>query len=195
MLRIKSLLLSGALFGVFLCCPNALAQSSNAVPTAPSSAEAQLLRALLDEVRQLRIALQRAQLTTYRGHLLADRLKQQQSRVDGLTEEIAQLRAQLQQEMSYGREEEQLRELEAAINRAPDPVTRAQLTQTYEDLKRTIQWQKEYARQDAERNSARQQMLEVMLRDEHEKLAQIQGQLDALDRELERMVPEIKPQR
>jgi hypothetical protein len=194
MLKTK-LLLSSLLLMASCFCSSALAQTAGAVAPAPSSPEAQLLRALLDEVRQLRIELKRAQLATYRANLLADRLKQQQSRVDGLTEEIAQLKAQLQQEISNGREEEQLRELEAAINQASDSVTRTQLTQTYEDLKRTIQWQKEYARQDAARSSARQHMLEATLRVEQEKLAEIQDQLDTLDRELEKQTLEVKPRR
>lgn len=194
MLKIKPLFHS-LLLAALCLCSTALAQNAAPMPSAPSSPETQLLRALLDEVRQLRVALQRTQLTTYRANLLADRLKQQQSRVEGLTEEIAQLKAQLQQETNYGREEEQLRELESAINRASDPVTRTQIMQTYEDLKRTIQWQKEYARQDGERNNTRQQMLETMLHVEQEKLAGIQGQLDALDRELEKQALEAKPQR
>ena len=84
-----------------------------------------------------------------------------------------------------------MRELEAAARNA-DPQTRQQLVQTYESLKRSIERQREYARQEAERNRARQQQLEATLQAEQSRLAELREQLDALDRDLDRQVSDGK---
>lgn len=141
-------------------------------PPVAATPEAQLLRALLDEVRQLRAAVQRTNINTYRAQRLAERLAQQQNRVDGLSEQIEQIKAQIQQSSDAGRDEEELRELEASISSA-DPQTRQQLQIVYESLKRSIERQREYARQDAERNRGRQQQLEATLLTEQGRLAEL----------------------
>ncbi len=191
MQRFKSPLALCALLIALLAGTQALAQAPAATPAAPvaSSPEAQLLRALLDEVRQMRLALQRASINTHRAQRLTERLARQQNRVDSLAEEVEQLKTLIQQTQDTAREEDELKELEATINETPDPQARAQLAQSYTILKRSLARQKEYARQEADRHRERQQQLEATLRQEQSRLAELQDQLDAIERELDKPGP------
>ncbi len=177
---------------------SAIAYAQQPAAASATSPEVQLLRALLEEqralreeVRQLRAAIQRTNLNTYRAQRLAEQFAQQQSRVDGFVEQIEQVKTQIQQSLDTSRDEEELRDLEA-VARSADPQTRQQLLQTYESLKRSIERQREYTRQEADRNRARQQQLETMLQTEQARLAELREQLDALDRDLERQVTDGK---
>ncbi|HEX9004058.1 MAG TPA: hypothetical protein VGB07_29370 [Blastocatellia bacterium] len=184
-------------------CLFCLAQSAIAYAQQPAAApatspEVQLLRAMLEEqralreeVRQLRATIQRTNINTYRAQRLAEQFAQQQNRVDGFVEQIEQVKTQIQQSLDTSRDEEELRELEAAARNA-DPQTRQQLVQTYESLKRSIERQRDYARQEAERNRARQQQLEATLQAEQSRLAELREQLDALDRDFDRQVSDDK---
>ena len=195
MSRLKSL------FALCLLClalaSNAFAQQS-APPTAQSiapSPEAQLLRALLDEVRQLRQATQRATLNQHRAQLLTGQLARQQARVESLTEEVEQLKAAQQHSYDAHRDQEELQELEAAFQREPNPAVREQLRQNYLGLQRALTRQQEDARQEAERQRQRQQQLEINLSAEQARLAELQEQLDTLAREFDKPSTEPKKTR
>ncbi len=193
--RLKSLLalclLSLALAGSTF----AQQPASSAAPSIAPSPEAQLLRALLDEVRQLRQSLQRATLNQYRAQLLTGQLARQQARVESLTEEVEQLRAAQQQSYDARRDQEELQELEAAFQREPNPAAREQLRQSYLGLQRALTRQQEDARQEAERQRQRQQQLEINLRAEQARLAELQEQLDAVAREFDKPSTEPKKTR
>ncbi len=197
MTRLRSSFAWSLLVIALLTGAGALAQQPAAAPQPPtaSSPEAQLLRALLEEVRQLRIALQRANINTHRAQMLTERLARQQSRVDSLIEEIEQTKALIQQSQDTSRDEDELKDLEATINETPDPQTRAQLVQSYAALKRSLIRQREYARQEAEQSRERQAQLEATLRQEQARLAELQDQLDAVYRELDQQITEGKKSR
>jgi len=173
---------------------NAFAQQTAASPAAPSP-EAQLLRTLIDEVRQLRAVSQRNSLNLHRAQMLTDRMARQQTRVESLTEEIEQLKTQIQQSLDTSRDDDEMKELEAAINDTADQQQRAVLIQSYNGMKRAIERQREYARQEAERNRSRQQQLEIALRAEQARLAELQDQFDALEREFEKQLNETRKPR
>ncbi len=186
------------LFSLGLCAsvqaqPPATA-TTNSTPTA-ATPEAQLLRALLEEVRQLRAVVQRANVNNYRARALTERLARQQTRVDTLSEEIEQLKTQIQQSLDTSRDEDELKELKTDIDRAPDAQTRAQLIHSYQLTERSQLRQREYARQETERNQARQQQLEINLQIEKAKLSEWQEQLEQLDREFDKPVTEVKKAR
>jgi len=185
-------------FALCLLCAapsfNAFAQQGAASPAAPSP-EAQLLRTLIDEVRQLRVASQRNSLNLHRAQTLTDRMARQQTRVESLAEEIEQLKTQVQQSLDTSRDEDEMKELEAAINDTADTQQRAVLIQSYNGMKRAIERQREYARQEAERSRSRQQQLEIALRAEQSKLAELQDQFDALEREFEKQLNETRKPR
>lgn len=70
------------------------AQSGGTAGTPPDG-EGQTLRALLDEVRQLRLALQRTSSTATRVTLAFERMRLQRGRLDTLLREVESVRAQL----------------------------------------------------------------------------------------------------
>lgn len=188
----KPVFLPGLLFLCLFFSLNVFGQQTPVAhaPSVSASPEAMLLRSLLEEVRQLRAAVQRANISLYRAQMLTDRLARQQNRVEGLTAEIDQLKEQIQQASDSSNEDEDLKDLEAAVREAPDPQTRAQLLQIYNSQKRAILRQRETARAETERNQARQAQLENTLRTEQARLAEIQEQLEAIDREIDKPATE-----
>jgi len=182
-----------ALCATFLIQP-VLAQTQPTAAPSPVAAapDVQLLRAILEELRLQRAALQRTYVNAYRAQMLTERLARQQARVDALGEEIAQLKSAIQQAQEASRDEDELKDLLATINEAPDPQQRAALAQSYNSLKRSLERQREYSRQEAERSRERQQQLEATLRTEQAKLTELQEQFDAIDREMEKQIAETR---
>lgn len=192
MSKVKSTVVFFAFF--FALTLSALAQTQSAATPSPVAAtpEVQLLRAILEEQRLMRITLQRTYVNAYRAQSLIERLARQQARVDSLNEEITQLKSLIQQTQDASREEDELKDLLATINETPDAQQRMALTQSYNSLKRAIERQREYARQEAERSRERQQQLELALRTEQAKLAELQEQFDAIDRDLEKQMADTR---
>lgn len=189
------------LAGCCLCLAAAGGYAQTPVPAPPAtqalapSPEAQLLRVLIDEVRQLRATLQRINVNTYRAHSLNDRLAQQQSRVDSLTEEIEQTKALLTQALDTSEDETELKEMEAAWQETTNPAKREELLLAYQSFKRSLARKREAGRHEAERQRERQQQLEMTLRLEQAKLAEVQEQLAALNAEFEKQLNEPKKSR
>lgn len=181
---------------------SAITYAQQPATASAASPEVQLLRAVLEEqralreeVRQLRATMQRISVNAYRAQVLNDRLARQQTRVDIVTEEIEQLKTQMQQLLDTSRDADELVELKAAIDTTPDPQTRGQLIQAYQSTERSQVRQRELAQQEAERSRVRQQQLETNLRMEQAKLSDLKEQLDALDREFERPLSETRKPR
>lgn len=201
MTRLRNTFFANALFISLAFAAGVMAQTPTPASSSGLTPDTQLLRALLEEqralreeVRQLRAVILRSNITTYRAQKLTDQLAQQQSHVDGLTEQIEQLKAQTQQSLQGSGDEQELRDLEAAIQ-AADPQTRPQLIQVYESLKRSIERQREYAQQEVAQNRIRQQQLEALLQNEQIRLADIREQLEALDRDLDKQLADGKKAR
>ncbi|MGE0885495.1 MAG: hypothetical protein AB7P14_18255 [Blastocatellales bacterium] len=201
MTRLRTTFFANALFILLAFAAGVMAQTPTPASSSGLTPDTQLLRALLEEqralreeVRQLRAVILRTNITTYRAQKLTDQLAQQQSHVDGLAEQIEQLKAQTQQSLQGNGDEQELRDLEAAIQ-AADPQTRPQLIQVYESLKRSIERQREYAQQEVAQNRIRQQQLEALLQNEQIRLADIREQLEALDRDLDKQLADGKKAR
>ncbi len=199
--RLKTTFFANALLISLAIAAGVMAQTQPSASSSGLTPETQLLRALLDEqralreeVRQLRAVILRTNITTYRAQKLTDQLAQQQNHVDGLAEQIEQLKAQTQQSLEVSGDEQELRDLEAAIQ-AADPQTRPQLMQVYESLKRSLERQREYAQQEVVQNRIRQQQLEALLQNEQSRLAEIREQLEALDRDLDKQLADGKKAR
>ena len=181
--------LTSALCLLCLALAGSAFAQQNAPPNSPNlapSPEAQLLRALLDEVRQLRQTMQRATFNQYRTQTLTGQLARQQARVESLTEEVEQLKAAQQQSYDARRDQEELQELETAFQREPNSALREQLRQNYLSMQRALTRQQEDLHQDAERQRQRQSQLEINLRTEQARLAELQEQLDAVAREFDK---------
>jgi thioester reductase-like protein len=156
-------------------------------PQTAASPETQLLRALLEEVRQLRAILQQTTVGTLRARLLTEQVAKQQMRVDTLSEEINQLKALITQAQDTTRGDDELQELETQIRETSDPQERARLLQSYAAFKRAIERERAALKKEAVEQQSRQMQLETTLRLEQAKLADLQGQLESLDRELEKL--------
>lgn len=96
-----------------------------------SSPDRAMMEALLSEVRQLRVALERSTSLVPRIQLATARYQIQQERVDRMERELRTLRAQLSSESSdRDRMTAALRQAEEQLALAPDPAQRKQLEET-----------------------------------------------------------------
>lgn len=165
---------------------NSLAQSSKS-ESAPSSGqeEKQVLQMLLSEVHQLRLAMQQANVNAYRTQIILERMRMQQTRVDKLAHDLAELQMQTNESASNRpRMEERLKELEASANQEADPVRRANLISEFKDLKFTLDQRNTWEQQQRERES----QLNRTLQTEQAKLADFSEQLDGVLRDLEKLL-------
>lgn len=171
----------------------ALAQQPVTATPSPANAssDSQLLRALLEEVHLLRLEIQKTSINTWRAQAISERISKQQGLVDRLHEESEQLKQQIQSAQDLSREQDDLNELETAINHTPDSNTRAQLTQAYDTMKRSFERRKQYAQEQVQQLSQRQMQIEQTLQVEQSRLAELQEQRDTLDRELEKQIASV----
>ena len=150
-----------------------------------------LLRSLLEEAQQNRMASQLNSVNLYRLQMLTESLNSQQSRVDSLTTELDLLTQQLEQASDSFGMDDQLPELESAIQQATDPTQRQMLLQSYQTTKRALELQKEQLRKERERNQLRQQNLQVRLQQEKARLAELEEKISAMDRHFQNVTAEL----
>ncbi len=196
-MRLAKSITSTSLFWIAIWCLMAprptLAQQASQ-PVAPAQAgqsdQMQMLRALLDEVRQLRLALQRNNLTAYRAQILLERLRAQQERVDRLTRELEALRNELVESKPHQAQmAEVLKGIESRLNQETDQARRNEL----EMEQRMVKAQLEQQAQRDERQREREAKLMAQLQIEQAKLEEINSRLDALENELEKQGAAERP--
>ncbi len=171
--------------------------SSNGAPAVAtaSSPEVIYLRSIVEEVRLLRVSMQQMMGNTLRTRILVEQLAKQQTRVDVLLEEITHIKTFISQAQDSKRGEDEIQEMETRIRESGDPQERARLQHDYATFKRTLERERAALQKEAFEQQTRQTQLENSLRQEQAKLAELQGQLDALDQELERLLVETKPRK
>ncbi len=167
-------------FGLVLLS-TVLAQSP--APTA-SPSDAQLLRALLDEVRQLRLIVQKTGLQQHRLQILLEQIAQQKTRVENLQQELEQVRTQIRADSDLNRFDEDLKEFETAYQETTDPTTRAQMQQAYGALKRSVERQRKQAQEELQRLAEQERRWQQQLFQEQAKLTDLEQQLQALTNDL-----------
>lgn len=175
---------------LWLLSPGALrAQSSNRVAeTTPENQ--QVLQALLSEVRQLRLTLQRTNLSAFRAQIMIERLRMQQERVDRITRQVEENQNELTgSAISQSQLTERGKELESQMKLEQDAGRRTQLDAQYKELKYIMEQQTERETQ----LRARQTQLTSQAQAERVKLDEIESRLEALERELEPQQPANKP--
>jgi chromosome segregation ATPase len=178
-------------FGIlWLLSPGALqAQSSNRAAEATAS-DQQVLQALLGEVRQLRLTLQRTNLSVFRAQIMIERLRMQQERVDRLTRQLEENQNEITgSALSQSQLTERSREMESQMKLEQDAGRRSQLEAQYKELKYIMNQQTERETQ----LRAHQGQLTTQLQAERTKLDDIDSRLEALERELEQPQPANKP--
>jgi hypothetical protein len=143
--------------------------------------EVALLHKLVDEVRQLRLTLQRTTLGAYRVQFAFERQRLQQARVDAATQQVATVRVQLDNtKFSRTQFGERAKETQAQLDQEQDAKRRNLLEQQLKEFKRLLSTQA----QQEERQSVREILLTTQLQADQIKLDDLTYQLENLEREL-----------
>ncbi len=142
----------------------------------------QVLRALLEEMRELRLALQRANVASYRLQVTLERIRLQQARVDSVSRAVENVRSRLSDlKASRPQMEEQIKYAEDLMNSTTDLKRRGELEQEIRAMKAH---QSSRAREEEQsRNREAELILELQL--EQAKLGDLNNQLDSMVRQLE----------
>jgi chromosome segregation ATPase len=155
---------------------------SHPVTQASQPDSGQTMQALLGEVRQLRLAIQRSNLNTYHAQVTLERLRLQQQRVDRLTEKLGEARKELAaMRRNMAELPEASKKLEAQLARESDTNKRRELEGKQELFKSMI----ESAPEDVARLQATESELSGQLQIEQVKLNELNDRLDTLQKELE----------
>ena len=149
--------------------------------TAPSSdqANAEVLRALLEEIRTLRMTLLKLNANELRGQLLVERFKAQQQIVRELQKEVEQWS---DNRMFADAEpmDDYMNDIEARYKAETDPERKKQMEREMEGFKR----RREMELRHREQMRLRYQRLEMRLAEETSKLQAIEEELTKLEAEL-----------
>jgi antitoxin component HigA of HigAB toxin-antitoxin module len=162
-----------SLFLIGVSCGGVLGQSPTAPPTAPAARhaeapdQAQVLRALLEEVRLLRVALERSQSTAVMMQVVVERLRLQQDSVNRLAQKLDDSRSELAAlQLGLTRLPEHIADVERRMNGAEEPSQRTLL----ESEMKAAQLAYEDQRESANRQRQRVEQLKVQLQEEQRKL-------------------------
>jgi hypothetical protein len=143
--------------------------------------EVVLLRTLVDEVRQLRLTLQRTVLSAHRFQIVFERQRFQQGRVDAVARELQTLSLQLDN-AKFARTQfvERAKQAQEQLDLEPDLKRHNMLEQQLKEFKLILSTQS----QQDERHRERETLLNTQLQVEQLKLDDLTNQLDNLEREL-----------
>src|SRR6266478_7741035 len=127
---VKGLTLAFLLCLVTLCFISptiTLAQSNRPAESAQGDRD-QTLKQLLTEVRELRLAVQRATVSNTRFQMLIERVRVQQAHVDALSHQLENLHSQAaEMKAAKPQMEQQIKDAEDLLDRTPDPNAHAEL--------------------------------------------------------------------
>lgn len=142
----------------------------------------QVLKALLEEVRQLRLALQRSNALSHRLQITVERLRLLQARVDLLTRSLENVRVRVTDLKSARPQiEEQIKYAEELLVRATEQNRRDEIEQHVKEMKaRSASWTRE-----EEQLREREMALNLELQNEQNKLNELNGELENLIRRLD----------
>lgn len=139
------------------------------------------LQQLLAEVRELRLAVQRATFSHTRVQMLVERLRLQQNTIDGVGRQMDLVRAQLADlRNAKPQMEQQIKETEELLERTTDPNGRLDMESRIKSMKARLA--RLTPEEDRLRN--REVTLESELHNLHAKLNELNSQLDALFNEM-----------
>ena len=179
----KSVNFVGVLCVVLFCwiAPSrTVAQTNNSGESAQGDRD-NTLQQLLTEVRELRLAVQRATINNTRFQMLIERVRIEQARVDSIGRQLENIRAQVA-DMRAARPqmEQQIKDAEALLDRMPDPIAHADMESRIKAMKGNL------ARMvpEEERLQNREATLNTDLQAAQSKMNELNSQLDALMNEL-----------
>jgi chromosome segregation ATPase len=176
---IKTLILGSLLSIVTFGCvapTTTLAQARNAAESALGDRD-QTLRQLLTEVRELRLAIQRATVSNTRFQMLIERVRVQQGHVDVLSRQLENVRSQVAgMRAEKPQMEQQIKDAEELLGRTPEPNAQADLESRIKAGKSSLT----RLAQEEERLRNREAALDTELQASQSRLNELNGQLDAL---------------
>jgi chromosome segregation ATPase len=151
-------------------------------PVEPPQEDRQVLRALLDEMRQLRLALQRANAVNHRLQITVERLRLQQGRVDSIARSLENVRSRMSDlKTARPQMEEQIKNAEEVIARATEQNRREEIEQQVKEMKaRLASWSR-----DEEQLRERETALVSEFQIEQSRLNELNGQLENIMRQLD----------
>ena len=104
-----------------------LAQTAKPAESAQADRD-QTLRQLLTEVRELRLAVQRAMVSSTRFQMLIERVRVQQAHVDTLSRQLESVHSQAaEMKAAKPQMEQQIKDAEGMLERTSDPIAHAEL--------------------------------------------------------------------
>lgn len=159
------------------------------IPTQTAQGEnAQTMQALLNEVRQLRLAIQRSTLSAHHAQVIIERMRSQQQQVDRLNDRLRETRDRIANVKMVETElQDALKKIEGRLKRMGD--AHPDLEEEQETLKTRLGFQ---AQEEARLREVEPQLV-AQLQIEQAKLTELNDRLDALQRELEIPPAENKP--
>jgi len=141
----------------------------------------QTLKQLLTEVRELRLAVQRATVSNTRFQMLIERVRVQQAHVDALSRQLENVHSQVaEMKAAKPQMEQQIKDAEDLLDRTSDPNAHAELESRIKGGKANLS----RLAQEDERLRNREAALETELQAGQAKLNELNGQLDSLMSEL-----------
>src|SRR5258706_7403857 len=150
--------------------------------------ESKLLTILINEVHQLRLALEQNNLLQHHSNILLARVRRQE---DVIHETVTELRTlekamvDLAEPSRYDEQLDDLKDIETRINRTTDPGIRLDLVQDHEGMKRRLDRAKQTDKEQLERERELKPKLMDKLREERDVLNEMNAQLDAFERDIE----------
>jgi chromosome segregation ATPase len=183
MLRIKSISIICLLFlTVLVFASFGRSQTATSNAKVAQGDNEQTMQALLNEVRQLRLAIQKSNLSAYHAQVLIERMRSQRQSMDRLTDRLRETRNQIAGlKMPLADFLAELKKIEGRLSQEHDAEKRQDLEEQQETFKTRLGTlaQEEARLREVESQSAAQ------LQIEQARLAELNDQLDALQRELE----------
>jgi len=146
-----------------------------------ASADREVLQQLLREVRELRLAVQRATVNNTRFQMLIERVRIGQGHVDATVRQLENVRSHLADiRASKPQFEHQIKDAESLLERTSDMNARADLESRIKTMK------SQFARfgPEEERLQSRETTLNFELQTAQSKLNELNGMLDAMMNEL-----------
>jgi division protein CdvB (Snf7/Vps24/ESCRT-III family) len=170
----------GAFAGLLLVVPMFGQQTAGNVARTADSVTIQLL---LEEVRQMRVALERYGLILPRLQLASQRVQLQQDRLDRMSRELQELRVQMAQHASErDRLVSMVKELESEAGQSSDPSRRKEMEAI--SRKMTGELERQNSRMQQERTL--EMDLSLRFKAEEARLQELSSQVETWERELDR---------
>jgi len=159
-----------------------LSGSSTLAQNTKPGDDRQTIQALLNEVRLLRRTLQQTGLNAYRSQLIVEGMRAHNEKAERLTRLLEDVRDEIERiGITIPRMTEQAKVLETMVEQEMDANKRVRLEFEAKDMRRSI----EQFKMRLERQREREQPLAAKLRAEQTKLEELEGRLDALEREIQ----------